>query len=80
MDGIKGGHSSGEVSLKDGIAFLYPFIEEVNETDTALAFRLAADYATRKVEDDEYFEAYRKLSPTAKMLYEILHILMTIGE
>ena len=80
MDSIKYGYSSDQVSFKNGIAFLYGVIEGVSDADIASALRYATDFATRDEEDEDFFNAYDNLTPSARLLYEVLHLLMTSGE
>ena len=80
MDTIEYGYSSDQVSFKNGIAFLYGMIESVSDADIASALRYATDFATRDEEDEDFLNAYNNLSTSARLLYEVLHLLMTIGE
>lgn len=80
MDSIEYGYSSDQVSFKNWIAFLYGAIENVSDADIASALRYATDFATRDEADDDFLNAYDNLTPSARLLYEVLHLLMTIGE
>lgn len=80
MDSIEYGYSSDQVSFKNGIAFLYGALEGISDEDIASALRYAADFATCDGEDEDFLEAYENLTPSARLLYEVLHLLMTIGE
>ena len=87
MNGIEVGHSTDELSFREGLSRLAFAISELSDNDVAEALKAAclcaymrACKVTGETADDEkLLEMIRGFSPIARVIYGLMEALMDIG-